>query len=75
MKRHGWLLVAVALGVAIAGSAEAKKHNLPKMTCEEFLALGDDLQPRAVAWLERLGFKATDEFKEYTPEDVWKWVP
>ena len=52
MRRHGWLLVAIAMGFAVAGSAEAKKHNLPKMTCEEFLALGDSLQPRAVAWLD-----------------------
>ena len=64
-QRHGWLLVAVALGVAIAGSAEAKKHNLPKMTCEEFLALGDSLQPRAVAWLD--GYSKGGKLKE---EDV-----
>ena len=57
-----WFLVAIALGVAIGGSAQAKKHNLPKMTCEEFVALGDKLQPRAVAWLD--GYSKGGKVKE-----------
>ena len=65
MERNRLFLVAIALGVAIAGSAQAKKHNLPKMTCEEFLALGDDLQPRAVAWLD--GYSKGGKLKE---EDI-----
>jgi hypothetical protein len=65
MARNRWFLVALALAVAIAGSAQAKKHNLPKMTCEEFLALGDDLQPRAVAWLD--GYSKGGKVKE---EDI-----
>jgi acid stress chaperone HdeA len=60
------MLLAVVIGVAgAAGVAQAKKHNLPKMTCEEFLALGEDLQPRAVAWLD--GYSKGGKLKE---EDV-----
>jgi acid stress chaperone HdeA len=60
-----WMLAAVVLGVAIAGGAEAKRHNVPKMTCEEFLALGESLQPRAVAWID--GYSKDGKLKE---EDV-----
>jgi acid stress chaperone HdeA len=63
MTKHGWLVLAVVIGVAgAAGVAQAKKHNLPKMTCEEFLALGEDLQPRAVAWLD--GYSKGGKLKE-----------
>ncbi|HWP65531.1 MAG TPA: HdeA/HdeB family chaperone [Candidatus Limnocylindria bacterium] len=64
MARSGWWLVAAAVSVALAGSARAK-HDLPKMTCEEFLALGDELQPRAVAWLD--GYSKGGKLKE---EDI-----
>lgn len=65
VRRHGGLLVAVALGFALVGSAQAKKHDVPKMTCEEFLALGESLQPRAVAWLD--GYSKGGKLKE---EDI-----
>ena len=65
MEKGRWLLLAIAVAAALVGSAEAKKHNLPKMTCEEFLALGEDIQPRAVAWLD--GYSKGGKLKE---EDV-----
>lgn len=66
MTNHGWLALAVVIGVGgAAGVAQAKKHDLPKMTCEEFLLLGEDLQPRAVAWLD--GYSKGGKLKE---EDV-----
>jgi HdeA/HdeB family protein len=46
-------LCAVALSLSACATAHsAKTANPPKMTCEEFLALGSDVQPRAVAWLD-----------------------
>ena len=66
MNKHGWLVLAAAVGVlTLGGVAQAKKHDLPKMTCEEFLALGESLQPRAVAWLD--GYSKGGKLKE---EDV-----
>lgn len=63
MTKHGRLVLVVAIGVlGAAGVAQAKKHNLPKMTCEEFLALGEELQPRAVAWLD--GYSKGGKLKE-----------
>jgi acid stress chaperone HdeA len=48
------LLSSLAL-VVLAGCSmkgKAKPANLSKMTCEEFLSLSDDVQPRAVAWMD-----------------------
>jgi hypothetical protein len=63
MMRSSLLLTAVAIGL-MAGvtRADAKTVNPPKMTCEEFLALGDSIQPRAVAWLD--GYNAAGKLKE-----------
>jgi hypothetical protein len=49
-------------------SAEAKTVNPPKMTCAEFLALGEKIQPRAVAWLD--GYNAAGKLKEQEVGDV-----
>ena len=63
MKRSVLVMSAVAFGaVALAPLAGAKTVNPPKMTCEEFLALGEDIQPRAVAWLD--GYSAAGKLKE-----------
>jgi acid stress chaperone HdeA len=44
----------VALGIAAASHAAKKtgKLNAKELTCEEFLALGTEVQPRVVYWLE-----------------------
>ena len=42
---------APSAGVAVPAAA-AHKVNPTKMTCAEFLALGEDVQPRVVAWLD-----------------------
>ena len=63
MIRRPLLLSAVAIAVAAnAATVNAKTVNPPKMTCEEFLALGESIQPRAVAWLD--GYSAAGKLKE-----------
>lgn len=44
-------LALAATSVGVAAHA-AKKVNAKEMTCEEFLALGTEVQPRVVYWLE-----------------------
>jgi hypothetical protein len=52
-KSKGALALAVGLIVlAAAGTAMAAKKPATAITCEEFLALGSDVQPRVVYWLE-----------------------
>lgn len=69
MIRSAFLVSALAIGVAaVAMTAEAKTVNPPKMTCEEFLALGDSIQPRAVAWLD--GYSAAGKLKEQDVGEV-----
>ena len=66
MRTHGWVILTVAVAVlGASGAAQAKKHDLTKMTCEEFLDLGENLRPRAVAWLD--GYSKGGKVKE---EDV-----
>ena len=63
------MMLAVTAGVtAGAISADAKTVNPPKMTCAEFLALSDKIQPRAVAWLD--GYSAAGKLKEQEIGDV-----
>jgi hypothetical protein len=45
-------LAALGLGSAAHASTPAKKVKAKEMTCEEFLALGTEVQPRVVYWLE-----------------------
>jgi acid stress chaperone HdeA len=57
----GWASVAIA-GIALAGLAcgatahasasKPGKVKAKQITCEEFLALGTDVQPRVVYWIE-----------------------
>ena len=62
MMRSALLVSTVAIAIAaFAPTAGAKTVNPPKMTCEEFLALGEDIQPRAVAWLD--GYSAAGKLK------------
>lgn len=69
MVRSSLLVSAVAIAIAaLAPTAGAKTVNPPKMTCEEFLALGDDIQPRAVAWLD--GYSAAGKLKEQDVGEV-----
>jgi len=46
----GLLVMGVATTVRAAGTG--KKVDPTKMTCEEFVALGQDAKPRVVAWLD-----------------------
>jgi HdeA/HdeB family len=48
------MLLIVVAAVAMAGvTAEAgQKVDLTKATCQDFLGMSDDIQPRAVAWLD-----------------------
>lgn len=63
------MMLAMTAGVSAAAiSVEAKTVNPPKMTCEEFLALSDKIQPRAVAWLD--GYSAAGKLKEQEVGDV-----
>jgi hypothetical protein len=45
------VVVCAALGLGSVAHA-AKKMKAKDMTCEEFLALGHEVQPRVVYWLE-----------------------
>jgi acid stress chaperone HdeA len=66
MSRCALIAVAMVVGVAADPmTAAAKKHHPPKMTCEEFLALSEDVQTRAVAWAD--GYDKAGTLKE---EDV-----
>jgi hypothetical protein len=66
MKTLSCLPAALVLAVVShALPVEAKKVNPTKMTCEEFLALGESIQPRAVAYLD--GYSKRGKLKE---EDV-----
>jgi ABC-type glycerol-3-phosphate transport system substrate-binding protein len=52
-KSKGALALAVGLTVlAAAGTAMAAKKPATEITCEEFLALGSEVQPRVVYWME-----------------------
>jgi hypothetical protein len=50
--------LAVPVGIAVAAlcvgvaAQAAKKVNPKQITCEEFLALGTEVQPQVVYWLE-----------------------
>jgi hypothetical protein len=69
MIRKFALISTLALAVAVnALPAAGKTVNPPKMTCEEFLALSDEVQPRAVAWLD--GYSASGKLKEQDIAEV-----
>jgi len=49
----GALALAVGLTVlAVTGTAVAAKKKATDITCEAFLALGSEVQPRIVYWME-----------------------
>ena len=54
MNRWGVVRWAVLAGVLAFASARAedqpKKVNIQHLSCEEFMALGDDVRPMVVAW-------------------------
>lgn len=60
MKKSAWLLRSLAVPLAVAlvtiglGTVAhaAKKVKAREMTCQEFLELGTEVQPRVVYWLE-----------------------
>jgi len=45
-------LAALGLGSVSHAAKTNKTLKAKEMTCEDFLALGDDVQPRVVYWLE-----------------------
>jgi acid stress chaperone HdeA len=54
MMRMSRIAIAAIAGLGVlaaAGAAMAESKKLAKMTCEEFLALGEDVQPRIVYWM------------------------
>ncbi|HVP30295.1 MAG TPA: HdeA/HdeB family chaperone [Myxococcota bacterium] len=57
MKR--WIVTCAASGIALGGLiagrsalAEAKKNQIDKITCEEFLAMNPDDQNRIAYWVD-----------------------
>ncbi len=57
------LLPALALGsAACSTTGHANKTDPVKMTCQDFLGLSEDVQPRAVAWLD--GYSKGGKLKE-----------
>lgn len=51
-KSTAAMAAAVGLGViAATGSAMADGKKMMEITCEDFLALGEDVQPRVVYWM------------------------
>jgi hypothetical protein len=69
MMRSKVLSFAAVIGLTTwATTVDAKTVNPPKMTCAEFLALGDSIQPRAVAWLD--GYSAAGKLKEQDVGEV-----
>jgi len=45
-------LAALGLGSVSHAANTSKKVKAKEMTCEEFLALGDEVQPHVVYWLD-----------------------
>jgi len=64
MRRLLVPVVAITLASSVM-PVEARKADPTKMTCEEFLALGESVRPRAVAYLD--GYSKGGKLKE---EDV-----
>jgi acid stress chaperone HdeA len=54
MIRRSLLLVALGLALDACSMAKHGQTNTDptKITCEEFLAMSDTVQPRAIAWLD-----------------------
>jgi acid stress chaperone HdeA len=46
------VLAALGLGAVSHAANTTKKVNAEKMTCEDFLALGEEVQPHVVYWLD-----------------------
>src|SRR5439155_18377458 len=61
---RGFVIVAFGLMGAVSSvpPADAKTVKPTKMTCEEFLALGDSVKPAAVAYLD--GYSKAGKLKE-----------
>jgi acid stress chaperone HdeA len=54
MMRMSKIAIAAVAGLGVlaaAGTAMAQGKKLTEITCEEFLALGEDVQPRIVYWM------------------------
>lgn len=59
--------MAVAAGLMMftaTGTAMAAKKKVSEITCEEFLALGSEVQPRVVYWIEGFNRSGTPETVE-----------
>lgn len=55
-------LAALGIGSAAHATTTAKKVKPKQITCEEFLALGTEAQPRVVYWLE--GFSKSGRLED-----------
>jgi len=66
----GFILEGVVLSVPVlAGQNTDKTVNPETMTCEEFLALGEEVRPRAVYWIE--GYSQSGEKVESVRIDAF----
>lgn len=55
---------AVLAALAIGPAAHARSVKAKDITCEEFLALGTDVQPQVVYWIEGVSRSGTPETAE-----------
>jgi hypothetical protein len=55
-------LAAIGLGSVTHAAKSAKTMKAGQITCEEFLALGSEAQPRVVYWLD--GLSKSGKFEE-----------
>ena len=61
ISRSALAIAAGLMMLTATGPAMAAKKKVTEITCEEFLALGSDVQPRVVYWIEGFNRKGIPE--------------